>query len=190
MHVATGHHEAEVRLTLESLTDLVNAVVDADAGRRDGPDVRNLLIEHGFTRAPTASQASVDRVEQRIRDLAPRVSSLPDTTVADAVEWVNAELAGIRVEPLLIEHDGAPLHLHWTRTGIGFDDQVIADVLMALAQGLVEHGTERFGRCAAEDCDHLFYDATRNRSRRFCNDPRCASRTHTASHRARQRQGA
>ena len=190
MHVAAGHHEAEVRLTLESLTDLVNAVVDADAGHRDGPEVRSLLIEHGFTRAPTASRASVDRVEQRIRDLAPRVSSLPDTTVADAVEWVNAELAGIRVEPLLIEHDGAPLHLHWTRTGIGFDDQVIADVLMALAQGLVEHGTERFGRCAAEDCDHLFYDATRNRSRRFCDDPRCASRTHTASHRARQRQGA
>ena len=36
-------------------------------------------------------------------------------------------------------------------------------------------------------CDHLFYDATRNGSRRFCSDPRCASRTHTADHRARQR---
>jgi predicted RNA-binding Zn ribbon-like protein len=188
MHVASGHHEAEVRLTLESLTDLVNAVVDADSGRSSGVDVRALLIEHGFTRAPTASQTSVDRVEQRIRALVARVSSLPDTEVAGAVAWVNAELAQIRIEPLLIEHDGAPLHVHWTRAGTGFDDQVMADVLMALAQGLVEHGTERFGRCGAEDCDHLFYDATRNRSRRFCSDARCASRTHTANHRARQRQ--
>ncbi|MEO6571207.1 MAG: CGNR zinc finger domain-containing protein [Ilumatobacteraceae bacterium] len=31
----------------------------------------------------------------------------------------------------------------------------------------------------------MFYDATKNRSRRFCSDPRCASRTHTAAHRAR-----
>lgn len=178
MHVAPGHHEAEVRLTLEALTDLVNAADD---------DVRGLLVHHGFTRAPTASAASVQRVEQRIRGLSSRIRSLPGSDVRAAVDWVNAELSTIRVEPFLIEHDGAPLHLHWTRSGATFDDQVVADVLMALAQELVEHGTARFGRCAADDCEHLFYDATRNRSRRFCNDPRCASRTHTASHRARQR---
>lgn len=28
---------------------------------------------------------------------------------------------------------------------------------------LVDHGTDRFGRCAADDCEHLVYDATRNR---------------------------
>ena len=84
-------------------------------------------------------------------------------------------------------HDGAPLHIHWTPSTATFDDQVIADILMALAQEVCDHGTTRFGRCAATDCDHLYYDATRNGSRRFCSDPRCASRTHTADHRARRR---
>ncbi|MGL4297698.1 MAG: CGNR zinc finger domain-containing protein, partial [Candidatus Neomicrothrix subdominans] len=51
-------------------------------------------------------------------------------------------------------------------------------------------GTARFGQCDASGCDWLFYDATRNRSRRFCSDPRCASRTHTADHRARRRANA
>jgi len=68
-----------------------------------------------------------------------------------------------------------------------FDDQVIADMLMAICFDVCEHGTTRFGVCAAADCEHLFYDATRNGSRRFCSDPRCASRTHTAEHRARRR---
>jgi predicted RNA-binding Zn ribbon-like protein len=174
-------------MTLEALTDLVNAVADSDAGARAGADVRELLNDHGFTRAAQASQASMDRVEGRIRDLIPRLVSLPDSDVATAAKWVNHELSQIRIEPLLIEHDSSPLHVHWTHTDSTFDDQVLADVLMAVAQTLVDHGTSRFGRCRAQDCDHLFYDTTRNRSRRFCNDARCASRTHTASHRARQR---
>ena len=67
-----------------------------------------------------------------------------------------------------------------------FDDQVMADFLMALANELCDNGTKRFGRCAADDCDRLFYDTSRNGSRRFCSDPRCASRTHTADHRKRK----
>ena len=73
-----------------------------------------------------------------------------------------------------------------------FDAQGVDELVsisMALAQELCDNGTIRFGRCGAADCDQLFYDGTRNRSRRFCADPRCASRTHTADHRARQRNG-
>ena len=117
-----------------------------------------------------------------------RFNSLPDTAVDDTVEWVNAEIAALSIAPSAVTHDGAPLHIHWTPTSASFDDQVMADILMALAQELCDHGTKRFGRCAASDCDHLYYDATRNGSRRFCSNPRCASRTHTADHRARQRQ--
>jgi len=86
-----------------------------------------------------------------------------------------------------VAHDGAGPHLHWTPTTATFDQQVVADVLMALAHELCDNGTNRFGRCAASGCDDLFYDGTRNRSRRFCDDPKCASRTHTAQHRARRR---
>ena len=112
---------------------------------------------------------------------------LPGCRAGADVAWINAQLAGIHITPSLTAHDGADLHIHWTPTSATFDDQVVADFLMALAQEICDHGTSRFGTCAASDCEHLFYDVTRNGSRRFCADPRCASRTHTADHRARRR---
>jgi predicted RNA-binding Zn ribbon-like protein len=185
VYVTPGHHDEEVRLTLDAATDIANALLDAPDGR---VEVRRMLHEHGFTRAAEASDPSVHRVDERMRALLPRLRTLAGGDVDHAVEWVNDELGAITIEPSLTSHHGAPLHIHWTRSASTFDDQVMADVLMAIAQELVDHGTDRFGTCAAEHCEHLFYDATRNRSRRFCSDPRCASRTHTAHHRARQRQ--
>lgn len=192
VYVTSGHHDEEVRLTLEATIDIANALIDAtdaESAAGAGVDLRRILVDHGFTRAPDASAASVRRVEQRMQELLPLLRTLPDGEVDDAVRWVNGALGSIDVEPSLIAHHGAPLHIHWTRSSSTFDDQVVADVLMAIAQELVDHGTDRFGVCSADHCDHLFYDATRNRSRRFCADQRCASRTHTAQHRARQKHG-
>lgn len=185
MEVTPGHHDAEVRLTVDAMVELVNAIHDADAGT---VDVRAILVHHGFTRAPTAADAEVARLERRLHHLVPDLWRLPDADVEEATGWVNEALRTIPVEPCLIEHDGAPLHIHWTRSESTFDDQILGDIVMALAQELVGHGTARFGRCGADDCQHLFHDTTRNHSRRFCADPRCASRTHTATHRARRRE--
>ncbi len=187
MYVRSGH-DTEIRLTLEAAVDLLNALADADG---DGPpaDVRAVLDDHQFTRAAGASAAAISRVESRARAMAPALRQLADGEAAAIITWINRELAAIPITPSLTEHDGASLHIHWTPSAATFDDQVVADILMALAQEVCDHGTERFGRCAASDCEHLFFDATRNRSRRFCADPRCASRTHTADHRARQRTG-
>jgi predicted RNA-binding Zn ribbon-like protein len=177
----TSGNDTEIRLTLEAAVDFVNAL-DGDRF-----DARAVLEQHGFVRASVAPTAAIRRVESRMSEIAPRLASLADGDDDRCVEWVNAELAEIAIAPSLTEHDGAALHIHWTPASARFDDQVIADVLMALAQELCDNGTSRFGRCAANDCEHLFYDATRNRSRRFCNDARCASRTHTADHRQRRR---
>ncbi len=182
----TSGHDTEIRLTLEAMVDLVNSLADAQR-TGESVDLRGLLAAQGFTRAPDASTASIQRVEARVAEIAGRVRSLPDAEIGSVVEWVNDALAALTISPSMTSHDGAGLHIHWTPATATFDDQVLADVLMALAQEICDHGTTRFGTCAASGCDHLFYDATRNRSRRFCNDPRCASRTHTADHRARQR---
>lgn len=187
MYVTSGI-DTEVQHTLETLVEFANALVDADQSGDDAVvDTRELLREHGFSRAAAAPEAAIRRTTARIRDLLPRLTSLPDSTVHDVTEWINAELNEVRVSPALSAHDGSELHIHWTPSTATFDDQVVADVLMALAQEVCDHGTQRFGRCAASDCDHLFYDSTRNGSRRFCSDPRCASRTHTADHRRRRR---
>lgn len=185
MYVTSGH-DTEVRLTIEALVDLVNALADAAA---DGEpvDVRTLLHDHRFSRAEGASAAAIDRVDERVRAMVDTLLGLPAAEPEPTVAWINTQLSGIHITPSLTDHDGADLHIHWTPASATFDDQAIADFLMALAQELCDHGTDRFGTCAATECDHLFYDVTRNGSRRFCADPRCASRTHTADHRARQR---
>lgn len=186
MYVRSGH-DTEIRLTLEAMVDLLNALADADRPGGVDADVRSLLHGHGFTRAIDASSAAVERIERRVRAMADTLRALPDGSAEPTIEWINRELTQIPITPSLTEHDGADLHIHWTPSNATFDDQVVADVLMALAQEVCDHGTSRFGTCAATDCDDLFFDATRNGSRRFCANPRCASRTHTADHRARQR---
>jgi predicted RNA-binding Zn ribbon-like protein len=189
VYVASDH-DTEVRLTIEALIDLVNALADAVSHPDGAPvDVRALLDEHGFSRAAGASAATIDRVEARVGSMVETMRTLPDSGTETTVTWINRQLSGIHITPSLTDHDDAGLHIHWTPTSATLDDQVIADFLMALALEVCDHGTSRFGTCAASDCDHLFYDVTRNGSRRFCADPRCASRTHTADHRARRRTG-
>lgn len=182
VYVASGH-DTEIRLTLEAMVDLVNALDDGIAPT----GIRELLHRHAFTRAAGASEAAIARTHDALAAMAPVLRTLPEREPAPIVDWVNGQLAAIDITPSLTAHDDTGLHIHWTPAGAMFDRQVVADILMALAQNLCDHGTTRFGRCAATDCDHLFYDATRNGSRRFCSDPRCASRTHTADHRKRQR---
>ncbi len=184
----TSGHDTEVRLTIEALIDLVNALADAESESDGGTvDVRTLLHDHRFSRAAAASGAAIDRVGERVGSMVATLLGLPDAEPEPTVAWINSQLSGIHITPSLTAHDGAELHIHWTPASATFDDQVVADFLMALAQEVCDHGTSRFGTCAASDCEHLFYDVTRNGSRRFCADPRCASRTHTADHRRRQR---
>lgn len=174
--------QSEVRLTLETAIEVVNDESEP------GFDLRQVLVAAGFSRAGDASQASLDRLGRRFHQgLGDLLRALPASEAAPAIVRVNEELTELRVAPSIVDHDHVGPHLHWTPPTATFDDQVVTDVLMALAQELCDHGSDRFGRCAADGCDRIFFDTTRNGSRRFCSDPRCASRTHTADHRARQR---
>ena len=180
MHVASVT-EDEARLTLETLIELANGLLDGDL------DQRAVLHTAGFSRAADASEASLVRVRDRMKALLPFLVELPDLDVDVAASKISAELTELPISPLIVDHGGVGHHIHWTPATARFDDQVFADLLMALAGEVCANGTIRFGHCAADDCERLFYDATRNRSKKFCSDPRCASRTHTADHRARKR---
>jgi predicted RNA-binding Zn ribbon-like protein len=174
--------ESEHRITLETLVELHNELSD-----HDGVDVRSVLAEAGFSRAPDASVASIQRLAQRVIALSSFLAELPDTDPEVAAARITEELTELPITPSIADHGGVGPHIHWTPATARFDDQVMADVMMALAQEICDNGTIRFGTCAASDCDHLFYDSTRNRSKKFCADPRCASRTHTADHRRRSK---
>jgi hypothetical protein len=196
VYVTSGNHTEQI-LTLEALVLVANALIDhRDAYESDSAagapdqqlDLRTVLDEAGFSRASIAPEAAMRRTAQRFGDLLHRIQALPDIDVDEAILWTNAELTELTIRPSLSSHDGSELHIHWTPPSATFDDQVMADFLMALANELCDNGTKRFGRCAADDCQRLFYDSSRNGSRRFCSDARCASRTHTADHRKRKQE--
>lgn len=182
MYVASTT-QSEIRLTIEAALELHNSIDEPDL------DARAVLRARGFSRAANASEASVRRLEARIQAIGSLFDDLPELDVEAASARVNEELTELPIAPSIAAHDGVGPHMHWTPPTATFDDQVMSDILMSLASELCDNGTTRFGRCGAADCDDVFYDSTRNRSRRFCADPRCASRTHTADHRARRRSG-
>ncbi len=184
MHIRGDSLDEEVRATVDAAMELANViVVEPDDVVTE---LRTVLIEHDFMRAKDATTDQMEAFADRCVPLARLMATLPESTLPEAVERVNVALGSCAIAPLLSGHDGFPLHIHWTSATSPFAHRVAVDLLMALAQTLCDHGTERFGRCAADDCGRLFYDTTKNRSRRFCADPRCASRTHTAAHRARR----
>ncbi len=169
------------------MVEVVNRVTGTKQAPAGIDELREILTDKGFSRAPDASAASLQRLKGRLVDMNPLVASLPRLELAEASRLVNEQLTELDIAPSIADHDGVGPHIHWTPATARFDDQVAADLLMALAQELCDDGTSRFGVCDAEGCEDIFYDGTRNRSKRFCTDSRCSSRTHTAEHRARMR---
>ncbi len=197
MHVRTDSLDEEIGTTVDATMELANllaghgvepAVVPANEVALTAlpEQLRAVLVEHDFLRAERATSEEVGALADRLVSIGRIVRSLPGSDLAPAVAALNGQLEACAIAPSLSAHDGFALHIHWTGPNTPFAHQVAVDLLMALAQTLCDHGTGRFGRCAADDCERVFYDTTKNRSRRFCSDPRCASRTHTAAHRARQ----
>lgn len=190
MYVRADSLDEEVRVTVDAAVELANLIAGEshpDVAALERPEqIRAVLVAHDFQRGRGAGTVELAALADRLLPIARLVRSLPDIGLADAVGALNGQLEAAAIAPSLSAHDGFALHIHWTGPSTPFAHQVAVDVLMALAQTLCDHGVERFGRCAAGDCERVFYDTTKNRSRRFCTDPRCASRTHTAAHRARR----
>lgn len=195
MHVRADAFDEELQVTVDAAVEIANHLTGHDheprpqvevEGADHGAIVRRVLVDHEFVRAAAASDDELDSLLDRLAPLVRIVEMLPEAPLVDAVRAVNVELAAAAIAPSLQAHDGFPLHIHWTGATTPFAHQVTVDLLMGIAQILCDHGTERFGRCAAVDCGRVFYDTSKNRSRRFCSDTRCANRTHTAAHRARR----
>jgi len=94
---------------------------------------------------------------------------------------INALAAGSTAHVELVANEGAPLRqLIWTDTSLA----------AALARRLVEELSalepHRLRRCARPECDLLFYDTTRSRTRRWHAEDPCGWRERQRVHRRRQ----
>ena len=61
------------------------------------------------------------------------------------------------------------------------------EAAMAFADVIRTQQLERLRLCAADDCDNVHVDLSKNRSKRFCDTGNCGNRANVAAYRARKR---
>jgi len=154
---------------------------------RDAPGwIETFLTAHAEWFTP-GSPTQVSRKDgARVAEVADLVRAVALADDEPAVrDRLNDLLALARPRPYATDHDGE-LHLHYARPDAGPVEQLTTTVAMGLSQVVVQHGWQRLGVCAADSCQDVYVDTSRNASRRYCSNT-CASRSTVAAYRARQK---
>ena len=167
---------------------LIAAVSLANSGHAPGEplgsveDLVAFLDEWTYTGRIEASTTELDAV----RRLRPRLRALLTAERDEAVEIVNDMLARARAVPQLQRHDRWDWHLHAIEPDRPLADRIVVETAMAMVDVIRADEMSRLGTCAADDCDDVVLDLSRNRSRRYCSTT-CGNREAVAAYRARQR---
>jgi predicted RNA-binding Zn ribbon-like protein len=178
-------HDTTASLVLAA--DLVNydALTDAAA-------LEVFLDKHQVERRWSAAEADLDAVLA----LRTRLRAIWEATDPEATELlaalVNELLRDCGARPRLTDHGGGwGWHLHVTGPDAALEHRIGAQVAFAVADLVRLRETERLRRCEAPDCDAVFVDLSKNRSRRYCDTGNCGNRQHVAAYRERRaRRGA
>ena len=132
----------------------------------------------GVARLPRRSELNEIRsLRQALREV------ITAETDATASGRVNEILDNYGAVPRVSMHNGHP-HLHFEPNGASMSSWLGTTTAMGLASMIVEHGVERFGMCDSSDCDDVYVDTSRNRSRRHCSNT-CSTREAVAAYRKR-----
>ncbi len=171
-------HDTTAALLLAA--DLVNSDELTGAGALEA-----FLDKHLVEPRRRAAPADLDAV----RALRPRLRAIWAATGPEPLaELINGLLRDSGAQPWLTDHGGGwGWHLHVTGHDAALEHRIAAQAGFAFAD-LVRMGeTGRLRRCEAPDCDAVFVDLSKNRSRRYCDTGNCGNRQHVAAYRARQR---
>ncbi|GAA4655782.1 CGNR zinc finger domain-containing protein [Arthrobacter cryoconiti] len=103
-----------------------------------------------------------------------------------AVTMVNALLAQAGALPQLVKHDQWDWHLHATAPAAPLARRMGVEAAMALVDVIRGKELSRLRVCAAEDCQAVLIDLSKNRSRRYCDTGNCGNRAHVAAYRRRK----
>ncbi|MGI8457637.1 MAG: CGNR zinc finger domain-containing protein [Propionibacteriaceae bacterium] len=175
-------HDTEVAL-VEAVA-LVNTAHDGVDDLTDQAGLEAFLREYPFTGALAHTAEELDEV-RRLRD---RIRPLWHVAGrAEAAELVNALLCDTDARPYVIAHDGYDWHLHVTGFGAPLAHRMGGEAAMGFLDLIRNDDLGRLKVCAAENCEAVLVDLSRNSSKRFCDTGNCANRAHVAAYRARQR---
>jgi predicted RNA-binding Zn ribbon-like protein len=106
----------------------------------------------------------------------------PDTSAA----ILNRILEAADALPRLVRHDSWIWHLHFAGPDAPLACRLAAELALALADLLRRDELSRLRYCAADECDAVMIDLSRNQSRLYCDTGNCGNRLHVAAYRARR----
>lgn len=171
-------HDTEVALAAASA--LVNTA--EDGGLDTLAELDAFLAEWGYTGSRKRNRAELEAVQE----LRPRLRQVWYEDKDGAVRIVNALLREASALPRLVKHDEWDYHLHATSPEQPLADRMAVEAAMAFVDVIRMDELDRLRSCAADDCESVYVDLSKNRSRRFC-DSKCLNRANVAAYRARQR---
>jgi predicted RNA-binding Zn ribbon-like protein len=172
-------HDTEC--ALNAAAALVNT---GRGGREELPDVAALdqfVADWKWSGSRAHDEGELDAV----RALRPRLARVWEMTTDEVAEFVNELLREANALPQLVRHDGWDYHVHATPPDAPLADRMAVEAAMAFADLIRSGQLERLRICAADDCDDVQVDLSKNRSRRFCSIT-CANRMNVAAYRLRR----
>jgi predicted RNA-binding Zn ribbon-like protein len=174
-------HDTTAALALAA--DLVNSGELSDEVLADVGALEAFLDKHLVEPRLRATAADLDEV----RALRPRLRAVWQAKDPERLaNLVNELLGDSGARPRLVDHGGGwGWHLHVTGHDAALQHRIAAQAGFAFAD-LVRLGeADRLRRCEAPDCDAVFVDLSKNRSRRYCDTGNCGNRQHVAAYRER-----
>ncbi len=176
-------HDTEA--VLKVTAQIVNTTPDSSRSRTDElatlDQLAALLDENGYTGRRDHDAAELEEV----RALRPELRELWSETRDDAVEHVNRILRDASALPQLVRHGGGDWHLHATDSEAPLAIRMRVEVAMALIDVIRLDELDRLQLCGADDCNAVFIDLSRNRSKRYCDVGNCGNRMNVNAYRAR-----
>jgi len=183
------HFDSHVSVVTDVACRLVNALTPGfDGVRAIDPEptattVRGLLERLDYEpRVTTADARQFAELARRIRTV---FVSADSGDPAAAVATVNELLAETGARPRLdaARGGGWAMHFHARDPGlvVGWGAGIAAGLALAIGSDLAG----RLGVCAADPCDRVYLDTSRNANKRYCST-RCQNRVKAAAHRSRQ----
>jgi predicted RNA-binding Zn ribbon-like protein len=145
-------------------------------------DLSAFLASWTYTGRHDATPAELEA----LRRLRPALRSLLLAERDEAAGMVNTMLARAKALPQLQRHDDWDWHVHAVDPDHPLDERVVVETAMAMIDVIRADEMSRLARCAADDCDDVVLDLSRNRSRRYCSTT-CGNREAVAAYRARQK---
>lgn len=179
-------HDTDV--ALQTAAALVNTAVGAfpdDEGDtlETTDQLRDFYVEWAWTGRFDGDSAELGQV----RALRPRLRAVWAAADDDeaTVALVNDLLRTGEALPQLVDHDDYGWHIHATDADAPFARRMQVEAAMALVDVIRAGELSRLRVCAADDCDDVLVDLSRNRSKRYC-DGGCGNRLAAAAYRSRR----